>query len=75
MLNPAERVTVADALSLITTNAAWQLHSEKDVGSLRVGAFADLAVLDSNPLTTEAAALGAIKVYATYLGGEQKYSA
>jgi predicted amidohydrolase YtcJ len=75
VLNPAERVTVADALSLITTNAAWQLHSEKDVGSLRVGAFADLAVLDSNPLTTEAAALGAIKVYATYLGGEQKYSA
>lgn len=75
ILNAAERVGVADALALITTGPAWQLHAEHDVGSLRVGAFADLAVFDQDPLAADPAGLGSITTYATYVAGALKYSA
>jgi hypothetical protein len=38
-------------LQAATINAAYQLHQDQATGSLEVGKFADLIVLDRNPLT------------------------
>ena len=34
----------------ITIDAAWQTHSDAIIGSLEVGKYADLVVLDADPL-------------------------
>jgi predicted amidohydrolase YtcJ len=43
-------------------------------GSLEVGKYADLVVLDQNPRDVDADAIGAIKVEETWLAGARRYS-
>ena len=62
-------VTRAQALAAQTTNAAWQLFSEHEVGALAPGLFADFIVVDRDPVTVDAAALITTVVRATYLAG------
>lgn len=73
LLSPEERVPAAAALRAMTIDAAWQCHSDHEVGSLEVGKFADFVVLDQDPLTIAPQALGSIKVLQTWVGGEQVY--
>ena len=40
------RMTPADAITAATVNGAYALRREKEVGSLEVGKFADLAVFE-----------------------------
>jgi imidazolonepropionase-like amidohydrolase len=47
-------VSEADALRMITTNAAIQLGLDKRVGTIEVGKDADLAVFRSHPLSADA---------------------
>ena len=69
VLGPGERVTAADALALYTTQAAWAMHRETELGSLEPGKRADFVVLDGNPLTTEPDRLTELTVLATALDG------
>jgi predicted amidohydrolase YtcJ len=62
VLNPAERVPVAQALKGSTIDAAWMCHADGLVGSLATGKAADFAVRE-------------IDVLATYLDGQAMYSA
>jgi predicted amidohydrolase YtcJ len=62
-------VTRAQALAGQTTNAAWQLFSEHEVGSLAPGLFADFIVVDRDPVTVTADELAETAVRATYLAG------
>lgn len=62
-------VTRAQALAGQTTNAAWQLFSEHEVGSLAPGLFADFIVVDRDPVTVTPEELAATVVRATYLAG------
>lgn len=62
-------VTRAQALAAQTTNAAWQLFSEHEVGALAPGLFADFIVVDRDPVTVTAEELAKTQVRATYLGG------
>jgi predicted amidohydrolase YtcJ len=64
-------VTRAQALAAQTTNAAWQLFSDHEVGALAVGLFADFIVVDRDPVTVTADELAATQVRATYLAGAQ----
>ena len=68
ILNPAECATPEQALTAITTNAAWQIHAD-DRGTLEVGKRADFALMSENPWTSDAATWADIKVYATYIDG------
>ncbi|MFT3715902.1 MAG: amidohydrolase [Gordonia sp. (in: high G+C Gram-positive bacteria)] len=52
-----------------TSNAAWQLKSEDEIGTLKVGNFADLTVIDQDPRTAAAEDLATAKVLATAHGG------
>ncbi|KAJ8034347.1 hypothetical protein HOLleu_21139 [Holothuria leucospilota] len=66
---PEYRVSIHEALKAYTTNAAWQLHREKDLGSITVGKKADLVVLSKNPYDVDPFELESIKVIDTYLEG------
>ncbi|MEK8033993.1 amidohydrolase [Ideonella sp. DXS29W] len=59
-----------EALTAITLNAAHQLRMEKLVGSIEVGKFADLIVLERDFLTVPDEALGRNRVLLTMTGGE-----
>ena len=68
-LGPGEELTVAAALTLYTTQAAYAMHRETELGSLEVGKRADFVVLDGNPLRTDPARITDIRVLATVLDG------
>ena len=71
LLSPEERVPVEAALRAMTIDAAWQCHSDHEVGSLEVGKFADFVVLAEDPLAVEPERLAQIQVLETWVGGRQ----
>jgi predicted amidohydrolase YtcJ len=66
-------VTIDQALSAITVNAARQIGLEHAIGVLHPGAEADLTILESDPYKTDPERLMAIKVSETWVGGEKKF--
>ena len=75
VLNPAERVSVESAIRALTSEAAWQLFSEHEVGSLEVGKLADFVILEQDPRLVESEAIRSIRVLETWMDGEQVYAA
>ena len=73
LLSPEERVPVEAALRAMTIDAAWQCHSDHEVGSLEIGKFADFVVLAEDPLIIEPERLSQIQVLETWVGGRQVY--
>ena len=71
VLNPEECDTVEDAMRAITIDAAWQTCSDDTIGSIAVGKYADLVVLDADPLLVDPRTIGSIGVIATYLAGRR----
>lgn len=68
-----ERLSVEQIIRAYTINAAYQLHREKEIGSLEAGKKADLVVLDRNPFETNAKELHAVKVQKTIMNGKTVY--
>jgi predicted amidohydrolase YtcJ len=56
-------------LDAATINAAYELHVDAVIGSLAVGKFADVIVLDRNPLTIPAEDIANVRVLETVVGG------
>ena len=75
MLAPGERVSVEAAVRSITVNAAWQCHSEHEIGSLEPGKLADLVVLESDPRKVDPTAISEIRVSATWMDGQPVFRA
>jgi len=74
ILAPKERVSVEAAIRAVTRSAAWQCHSEKEIGSLEPGKLADLVVLESDPRKVEPKQkIADIKVSQTWMDGKQVY--
>jgi predicted amidohydrolase YtcJ len=73
VLGPAERLPVGDALDLYTTQAAFAMHREGEIGSLEPGKLADFVVLDRNPLLIDPEQITDIRVLATVLDGAPVY--
>jgi len=59
-----------DVLRSITTNSAHQLRLDKVVGSVEVGKFADLIVLERNFMSVPDEELGRNRVLLTMVGGK-----
>ena len=68
-LHPEQAITREQALRFYTTNNAWLLFRENEIGSLEPGKFADLAILDRDILTCTAEELRDTQVLRTYLTG------
>ena len=47
-INPNQQISRQQALKAFTTEAAWYLNREDDLGSIEPGKLADLVVLDRN---------------------------
>jgi len=62
-------------LRAITLNAAYELHQERQTGSLELGKFADLIVLDQDFFDIPAEQIATIKVLQTVVGGRVVYQA
>jgi hypothetical protein len=74
-LLPHQRLDPAAFLRAYTAGSAWIKHADVDTGSLAVGKLADLAVLDADPLAVPPDGIGDISVTATFVGGQQVFSA
>ena len=68
-----QEISVYDAISMYTKNAAYCAHEENIKGTLSVGKVADLIILDTNPFTCPVNELHKIKVLETIMGGERTY--
>jgi predicted amidohydrolase YtcJ len=77
VLAPGERVSVAQALRGSTIDSAWMCHADDLAGSLAAGKAADFVFLGGDPLAheDEPDAVREIPVLATYLDGDEVYSA
>lgn len=62
-------------LRAATIDAAYQLHADDVLGSLEAGKFADLIILDRNPLTIPGPELARVRVLETVVGGRVVYRA
>ena len=72
-LAPQEAISVESAIKAVTTHAAWQLMSENEIGSLEVGKYADIVILEKDPRKVEPTSISEIKVFETWLNGKKVY--
>jgi predicted amidohydrolase YtcJ len=75
VLNPSERVSVESAIRAVTSEAAWQLFSEHEIGSLEVGKLADMVILDQDPRKAPVDEIRSIRVLETWMDGQQVFAA
>ncbi len=68
-IHPEQGIGIAEALRMYTLDAAAAGFEETTRGSLSPGKFADLIMLDDNPLTASVDRLKDIRVEMTVLGG------
>jgi predicted amidohydrolase YtcJ len=71
--NPAEGVSVQEALELYTTNAARIAFEEQEKGSLQVGKLGDFVVLAEDPFAMDPGQIKDIPVDMTIIGGDVVY--
>jgi hypothetical protein len=67
-----QRIDPMQALRAITIDAAWQIFQEKNRGSIEVGKFADLVLVDGNPLEN-VEQIRDLRVLETIVGGVSIY--
>ena len=70
VLGPDQRVTRQEALRMATINNAWLNMEERLKGSIEPGKFADLVILNEDPLTCPEPRLRDAKVLMTMVGGK-----
>ncbi len=75
VLVPEERVSVIEALKMYTIHGAYMSFEEDVKGSIEPGKYADMVVLNQDPLSIEPNELRDLKVLHTILGGKIVYQA
>lgn len=74
-LDASEAVMPLQALAAYTILGAWAQREEAQKGSLEIGKLADLAVLDTDILACDPAAIRDTRVMATVVGGVPRHMA
>lgn len=74
VLGSEERISVEQALRCVTINPAWFTFEEKLKGTLEIGKFGDVAILEADPFAVSPDEIGQIPVSATIIGGEVAYA-
>lgn len=75
VLAPDERISVETAIRALTSEAAWQVGSEHEVGSLEAGKLADFVILDKDPRKVDPDTIKDITVLETWMDGKQVHAA
>jgi len=73
VLNANQRVSINNALKAVTIDAAYQLKMDDKVGSIEKGKYADFAIVDKNPMKTDAYKIRDIEVNETWINGRQVF--
>jgi len=74
-INEGQRISREQVLAVFTRNGAAEMGRLDKGGTLEPGKLADLIVLDRNPLTVPVGQIHETRVLATYIAGEQVYTA
>ena len=69
--NPHELLTREQALQAFTINGAWQMHLEKERGSITEGKYADFLLVDRNFLECPVDSIHCTEVLSTWFEGRQ----
>ena len=72
---PEERLDLPTALGAFTMGSAYVDHLDEETGSIEMGKFADLAVIDRNLFAHPAEEISAARVLQTYVEGERVFAA
>jgi predicted amidohydrolase YtcJ len=75
VLAPEEVISVESAIRALTSEAAWQLFSENEIGSLEAGKLADFVILEKDPRKVNTDTIKDIKVLETWMDGQHVYKA
>ncbi len=67
--HPEQAVRIEEALAASTVNPGWLARDERRRGKLVPGFYADLVVLDRDPLACEPEELSEVRVVGTMLAG------
>jgi len=70
---PSQRLTRAEALRAYTLNNAFASFSERTLGSLTPGKYADVVVLSKDIMRVPEAEIPSARVDVTILGGVVRY--
>lgn len=70
---PNQKITINQALIMWTKSSAYFSHDDDVMGSIEVGNYADLCLIDTDLLTASPEAVRDTKVLLTLLGGETVY--
>ncbi|MFQ5435935.1 MAG: amidohydrolase family protein, partial [Anaerolineae bacterium] len=71
----AHRITVDEALPMMTINGAYALFRDEEVGSLKARKYADLIIISDDPTTIDPNDLINIQVQMTMVGGQTAFCA
>jgi predicted amidohydrolase YtcJ len=72
-VNPADAITLDQAIAVATLEGAWVVGAENGLGSIETGKFADMIVLDSNLFDIDPARIDETQVLRTVVGGRVVY--
>ncbi len=75
VIGPDERISAHEAFKALTIDAAYQYGEEDRKGSIAGGKFADLVVLDRNPLEVPPGEIKDVRVVQTLKEGKTIYEA
>jgi predicted amidohydrolase YtcJ len=70
---PAEKISVDEAVTAYTADAAYACHREGSFGDLQPGKYADLVVLSDDIFTIDPAEIENVRVDLTFVEGEVVY--
>ncbi len=73
--DPQQNLSREEALRTFTLGSAWFTDDEENKGSIEIGKFADLAVLDADYLTVPEDRIPALESVLTMVGGRIVYAA
>jgi hypothetical protein len=69
-----EALSIEDAIELYTRNAAYASFDEKVKGTISPGKYADIVVLEKNPMKVPTSKIAETKIMITIVGGKIMYS-
>lgn len=72
ILGQDQAISIKEALRAMTINPAYQLGMSDKIGSIEVGKFADLQIINKNPYTIEASDLDTIKTIQVFVNGREQ---
>ena len=69
VISGPEKITVMEGLKALTINSGYIMNMDDKVGSLEIGKYADLIILDKSPLKVSPDTLRDIKILKTIVNG------